>query len=898
MRSWGDLWYNKEIKIDYNKMKIGEDCSRCYSEGKEKCSCTDHKKKQHTTNKKRPHYSTAPSVVIKVKNNSPQSPHVVDLAKNSNHSDNKNRLDSIPVYSEKTINNHNAKKEVYNVAHVVKTTNQNLLIDKQKEVIKKQQQEIENLKNTSVKQVSNTKPKKTVQQKKPLKVITKKSNIPELLITPPEAPYKVSAKSSRITAPKKSHYKKPFKQKKSYNFFKFPEMPELPDFDFSVKKFLITTLTLAIVVGLPFPVIGYYKKVKNSQQEVVDQSTNAFYLLQSSTIAALQANLPVAQQGLQQALVGFSKAEDILNRDHKIITSIAELIPFVGTSLKSGEQILRSGQHLTLGNTYLIKGLSAASADESLHISDKLLIVKRHLQYAIPQYERALEEMSGVESRTLPVKYQDSFKDVKLLLATFVDDLKDIKDLTEAIHILFGGEEMKRYLVVFQNHHEIRPTGGFIGSFAIVDVQKGKIVNIEVPEGGSYDLQGQLDVHVTAPVPIQLVNGRWEFQDSNWFPDFPASARKMSWFYKHARGNTVDGVVAVNATVLERFLRVVGPVEVEGDYDLLLDADSVLNNVQTVVETGEDKAENKPKKIISVMLKQFLEQLPTLKKVQLISLLAEVHESVQEKEIQVFSNDDFAQDKLKEFGWTGGILPTQEEQDYLFVVNSNIQGQKSDAKVTQEIDYQVDVQENGDLYATTKIKRSHAGSPGEQFYGRANINYMRVYVPQGAEIIDAQGFEFPPEEAFHVVEDYYKPDPDLIILEKEVGFHKKSGTRVTNEFGKTAFGNWVIVYPGEEVEVSFTYKLPFKAKMYKEEVEQTFIESLGAKKDLAHKYSLFVQKQSGVTSKLSTKLNYPNDWTPVWKSDNDIMFNNSGYIFKDQLKQDSIIGVVMQKKDK
>ena len=74
--------------------------------------------------------------------------------------------------------------------------------------------------------------------------------------------------------------------------------------------------------------------------------------------------------------------------------------------------------------------------------------------------------------------------------------------LLEDIAWLLGRDSWKRYLVLFQNNTEIRATGGFIGSFALLDIDRGKIKQLEIPKGGSYDLQGQLKVNISSPTPI------------------------------------------------------------------------------------------------------------------------------------------------------------------------------------------------------------------------------------------------------------------------------------------------------------------------------------------------------------------------------------------------------------
>jgi hypothetical protein len=398
---------------------------------------------------------------------------------------------------------------------------------------------------------------------------------------------------------------------------------------------------------------------------------------------------------------------------------------------------------------------------------------------------------------------------------------------------------------------------------------------------------------------MHLVNAKWEFQDSNWFPDFAASAQKMEWFYQKGRGATVDGVIAINASMLERFLRVVGPIESD-EYGLLLSADTALQDLQVEVEVDYDKEENKPKAVIADVLEQLLTGLKEIDATSAVQLLAELHDAAQQREVQVFTHDNSVQKKIQSFGWTGEIVQTAPTQDYLMVVNTNLQGQKSDAKIEQEVFHQAVVQEDGSIIDTVRIKRTHNGRPGEQFYGGANINYMRLYVPDGAELLSAGGFSYPPEEAFDVPESWYSKDTHLAMYEQEKGFHAESGTRVTQEFGKTAFGNWMIVEPGKSSEVYFSYKLPMRVRMDADEGEAT----VSKWKDLflsglqrhGSRYSLFIQKQSGVEGHFRSEIIYPNNWTPVWRSRDDVDLALNGAIFDTDLKYDEIVGLVMEKK--
>ena len=656
-------------------------------------------------------------------------------------------------------------------------------------------------------------------------------------------------------------------------------------------------LCLFLLVSLSFPFLGYVHKVQATSESVVRASTDGFLSLQSSTIAALSANIDQAQLDLTYALDSFHRANTIVDQEHQVIQYVASLLPVIGGQFESRQHILQAGQHVALGNTYLIKGVGE-SRKEGLAFTERLSGMRQHLRAAMPQYKKALAELVAVDEAHVPVAYQKSFSEFKLLFATFIDDMEDLVELVDQFELVFGRDQFMRYMIVFQNNREIRPTGGFMGSFAIVDVQKGKILDINVPKGGTYDVQGQLDVYVRPPTPLQLLNKRWEFHDANWWSDFPSSAKKMSWFYERSRGVTVDGVIAINATVLEKFLAIIGPVSNE-KYDVLLNADTALDTIQHEVEVGYDKEENQPKAIIADLLDQFIDVVTNANSFDIIQFFTAIHESAQQKEIQVYMKDSAIQKTFTEFGWTGAMETVAPSQDYLHVVNTNIGGGKSDAMIEQHIEHQAVVNSDGSVTVTAIISRKHTGDPGTQFYGDTNINYMRVYVPEGATLVDAGGFTFPPEHAFRTPEEWYTTDPELLLEEHGESLHEETGTTIRNTLGKTEFGNWVITLPGEETQVYFVYSLPFTVDLAGLAVDTETLpwyrRMIDQKMKEGARYTFFAQKQSGVESSLASTVIFPEEWQPVWGSSGELFLAKNGARLKKDLTHDIVYGFVLEK---
>lgn len=663
--------------------------------------------------------------------------------------------------------------------------------------------------------------------------------------------------------------------------------------NFVLRRLVAATVILMIILVAPGQASSYFQDIKLTKNQIAQDSTAGFLSLQNSTAALMQADLPLAQTAINNALNNFGTAVSTMETKHQILQKIASAIPILQNEVKSRQELLLAGQKIAQGNTYLLKGIADSQIETNSSLDVRLDIINSHLNAAIPNYKSALTHLGAVDLNSLPLNYQGPFKEFKIIFTAVLNDLQHLADLGGSIKEIFGTQGQRRYLLAFQNPSELRPTGGFLGSIAIMDIKDGKILNLEVPPGGSYDLQGQLDQYLEPPTPLLLTNKRWELQDANWFPDFPASAQKIMWFYRHSRNITVDGVIAINASVLERLLAITGPI-IDTKRNLTISADNALPVIQQVVEEGPEKKDKKPKQILSDLAPQFIDHFKNSQPKDLLPLLVNLQDALSKKEIQTYFSDQNAQSSVEQMGWSGKILNTSQQQDYLAVFNTNIHGQKSDAKIKQSISHQAIVQNDGTITDTVVISRTHTGNANEKLYGVANIDYIRVYVPQNSELISASGFTWPDESSFKVPESWYRTDEFLNKMEKEIKIDERTGTKITNEFGKTAFGNWIITEPGQTSEIQFTYKLPFKLNGESETQNNSWKHLIGNK--LLTQYQLITQKQSGIDSSFESQIIFPSDWKPNYKEGNDIeIAANGASIGPLTFDTDRIWGLVMEK---
>lgn len=649
-----------------------------------------------------------------------------------------------------------------------------------------------------------------------------------------------------------------------------------------------------IIIIVPRAALTYYENIQGSVAAITTAGLDGFTALAGSLRSAFHGDLALAQSQNDIALKKLSATNTLIKNEHSFLQTLAAGLPVVGPRVTSGQSLLLAGQELALGTDNLLAAQSQTSVSSTL--LERFTWLANSLAITLPHLEKADLYLAKITPEALPTAYQEQFVAARQLLLAATKDIQAVLALENSLKEIFGGNGRRTYLIVFQNEDELRPTGGFMGSFAEAVIKDGKLLNLTVPPGGSYDLQGQLNTTVEPPAPLTLANKRWEFQDANWFPDFPASAQKTLWFYRHSRAITADGVVAINSSVLTRLLGLIGPVEL-ADRGLTLTAGSALLDLQTIVENGPEKKLNKPKQVLAEAVPLIVKQLSNLNANQTLALLSSLNESLTQKEIQAYFTDPEAENSIAHYGWGGALVPTSPEQDYLLVVNANVQGGKSDHNIQQSISHQALVQADGSIIDTVQITRLNTGELAGPLYGLTNIDYLRLYVPRGSTLLSASGFSWPDEKLFRVPDSWAGPDELLSQTETEIGIDGRTGTRVTEEFGKYAFGNWAITAPGETSQIQFVYRLPFKAwPLAPESAPNSDWAALANFVPRSGRYQLVLQKQSGINSRYSGQLILPSNWEPAWHAGAGLTPAANGAEFSFPELRDTILSLAFKTK--
>jgi len=247
----------------------------------------------------------------------------------------------------------------------------------------------------------------------------------------------------------------------------------------------------------------------------------------------------------------------------------------------------------------------------------------------------------------------------------------------------------KHLLMLFQNPSELRPGGGFIGSYADLVLTKDGLQDIKVWD--IYDPDGQLDKKIVPPKQLQGLTTSWGARDANWFFDFPTSARKVIDLLEHSKiyaeeSIAFDGAIAINVNIIKTLLDVTGPIELP-EYDLTITSKNFLSEIQREIETKGQAKSGEPKRILKVLAPKLFESITALGDEGKQAFWKAIKTHTDRKDIMVYFKNLEMQTYIDHIGLSGGVAETPSgfRGEYLAVVHANIGGGKADAVTTQKV---------------------------------------------------------------------------------------------------------------------------------------------------------------------------------------------------------------------
>lgn len=547
--------------------------------------------------------------------------------------------------------------------------------------------------------------------------------------------------------------------------------PVVSDKSRRMKRFLITFAALFSIVLLVAGILGFlgYSKamaLKSRLDEVELVGKEAYDALKTQ-------NLVATDQKLVELRVKF----DAFASEYRTLFWLRG-IPVLASYYQDGTHGIAAGYAGLDAAQTLVKavepyadvlGFQGQGSFNGGSAEERIVKLIETLDKVIPSLDSVTKDLEIVNNELNKIneaKYPEEFRGTKVkstlvqaksMVSGAVVTIKQARPMIEVLPQIAGGTSRKKYLVIFQNSGELRPTGGFMTGYAILNVDKGKIE--AEASGDIYDLDAKFRNKPVIPPILKrflTTETRFNLRDMNISPDFKVS---MDTFYENyekvpGQPQNFDGIIGVDTHFLSSLVGVLGPVEVPGfgtfsaENDKRCDCPQIIYALSEIVDRPTNYIRVNRKGILGPMMKSILTKAYSAPKEIWPNLFTTGWKNIEGKHIQLYFFEPKAQAAAEAINAAGRVSPGTPGSDYFLVVDTNLAGAKSNFFVKQNIEHVVDLPQNGEVKHTVTITYENPFAPSNCnleagqlcLNGRLN-DWVRFYLPSGAKFIESRGFD-------------------------------------------------------------------------------------------------------------------------------------------------------------
>lgn len=418
------------------------------------------------------------------------------------------------------------------------------------------------------------------------------------------------------------------------------------------------------------------------------------------------------------------------------VASIARRLPIVGNQVKAVDTFAGAGLHLSRAAQPLVDAADTIvhPADDKIPISaamDSLRTTQASLGPAVAAVSQASDAVTALKGTFLIGPLAHARDDLASRLPRIKAKAVSASDGLSALMAFAGDSGPKRYLFLSQNPDEVRPTGGFIGTYGVLTADHGQL-KLERYD----DIFNWVGPHPQAVVPPAEVGPPFKYHDPplvrtlanvNSGPDWPQAAQLAANLWKAGGEAPVDGVISFTPGFMGRILTVVGPVTIPG-YDETVTSDNIDARLDFYTHHVTPVDSTHRKDFVAAVAETVMQKLLDAPASQWAPIGEAMGKAFGAKQAMAWSSDPQVAHTLAARHWDGAFTPAHGD----FMFNSEFEyAEKNGRSIQRTYDHHVTLNPDGSARITTRLTVKDPAPP-DPLGNESTLAYLTMYGPEGA----------------------------------------------------------------------------------------------------------------------------------------------------------------------
>jgi hypothetical protein len=337
----------------------------------------------------------------------------------------------------------------------------------------------------------------------------------------------------------------------------------------------------------------------------------------------------------------------------------------------------------TTPQTFLPTSRALRSADQFVSSASKFLQNQNgaelkmvdavaHLDLSLPQLKKTLSALSQLHIGGLFSPLDNRLKEVRTEASSLLDTTTSIAPLLKIFPGISGQNSPRNYLIAFQNSAEARGTGGILGAYAVMNVDKGMVTFTDYGSNSRLALFEDIPIEMPSDFVKVYNDDPAYFPNSNISPHFPYGAKIWLSLWERQFGEGLDGVVTFDPIALSFLLQATGPVIANRQE---------VNSSNVVKVTLSDvyqkyKYDNEARKQFLVNIIDAVSKVIEENKIPLTVLMQNLIQPINEHRLLIYSDNPIEQAQIEKSSLSGSIEDKVSNEYRLIIQNTS--GNKMD----------------------------------------------------------------------------------------------------------------------------------------------------------------------------------------------------------------------------